>query len=280
MRPPAQNRSTSGFTLIELLVVVAVIAVLAALLLPAVSHGKEQGQSIRCLNNSRQLGLAWIMYADDHDGKLTANCSGSRSGTDEFSPSWSGGWLDFSSSLDNINVAYLVDANYRNGAKLGPYIKNAATFRCPADRSQVRIHGTLFNRVRTYSMNSYVNGIRWRGSLGDWQSTEWTTFRRYSDINKPAPSHLWIMMDEREDSINDGYFSFDVGAGKIVDYPGSYHGGSANIHFADGHTEKKKWHDSRTKPVLEKGELIDLNVPSPENIDIQWLERRTTAAAD
>jgi prepilin-type processing-associated H-X9-DG protein len=87
------------------------------------------------------------------------------------------------------------------------------------------------------------------------------------------------MMDEREDSINDGYFSFDIGAGKIIDYPGSYHGGSANINFADGHTEKKKWYDSRTKPILEKGQLIDLNVPSPENIDIQWLEQRTTSPA-
>jgi len=278
MRAPVQSQSPSGFTLIELLVVIAIIAVLAALLLPAVSNSKEQGYSIRCMNNSRQLGLAWIMYADDHDGKLAPNCSGSRSGSDEFSPSWAGGWLDFSGSFDNINVAYLVDSTYRNGAKLGPYVQNPTVYRCPADRSQARIYGKNYNRVRTYSMNSYVNGIGWHRPLGDWQRTQWTTFRRYSDIVRPAPSHLWLMMDEREDSINDGYFSFDVGEGKIVDYPGSYHGGSANINFADGHTEKKKWYDSRTKPVLENGELIELNVPSPENIDIQWLENRTTSA--
>ncbi len=272
-----QTHARAGFTLIELLVVIAIVGVLAALLLPAVSRGREQGQSVQCLNNSRQLGLAWILYADDHGGRLVPNCSGSRSGTDEISPSWSGGWLDFSSRSDNINIAYLVDENFRNGAKLGPYIQNPGVFRCPADRSQVRILERTYNRVRTYSMNSYANGIRWGGPRGDWQSAEWITFRRYSEIVRPAPSQLWIMMDEREDSINDGYFSFAIGEGKIIDYPGSYHGGSANINFADGHTEKKKWYDERTKPVLEKGGLMALNVPSPGNIDIAWLERRTTS---
>lgn len=267
-----------GFTLMELLVVIGIIGVLAALLLPAVNHSKEQGYSIRCMNNSRQLGLAWILYADDNDGKLVPNCAGYRSGTDEFSPSWSGGWLDFSARLDNINTAYLIDPDYRNGAKLGAYIKNPSVYRCPGDRSQVNIYGTVYHRVRTYSMNSYINGISWGRPFGPWQSSAFKTYRRFSEIIRPAPAQLWLMMDEREDSINDGYFSFDVGEGKIVDYPGSYHSGSANINFADGHTEKKKWYDERTKPVIDKGELIELNVPSPANLDIDWLERRTTTA--
>ena len=128
-------------------------------------------------------------------------------------------------------------------------------------------------------MNSYLNGISWRSAFGPWQSSGFITYRKYSDILRPSPAQLWLMMDEREDSINDGYFSFDVGEGKIVDYPGSYHSGSANINFADGHSEKKKWYDQRTKPIIEKGVLIDLNVPSPENIDIAWLEQRTTSVA-
>jgi prepilin-type processing-associated H-X9-DG protein len=261
----------------ELLVVIAIIAVVASLLLPAVNHSKEQGYSVRCLNNARQLGLAWILYADDNDGNLVPNCAGYRSGSDGFSPSWAGGWLDFSGRLDNINTAYLIAPIDSPGAKLGPYVKNPTVYRCPGDRSQVRIYGQIYSRVRSYSMNSYANGISWGRPFGPWQSPDFITYRRFSEILRPSPAQLWLMMDEREDSINDGYFSFDVGAGKIVDYPGSYHGGSANINFADGHTEKKKWYDERTKPIIEKGELIELNVPSPENIDIAWLERRTTS---
>jgi prepilin-type N-terminal cleavage/methylation domain-containing protein len=77
MITPSRNR---GFTLIELLVVIAIIAVLAGLLLPALSRAKSAGQGIQALNNLRQLGLGWIMYADDHNGRLVRNSDGTQAG--------------------------------------------------------------------------------------------------------------------------------------------------------------------------------------------------------
>jgi prepilin-type N-terminal cleavage/methylation domain-containing protein/prepilin-type processing-associated H-X9-DG protein len=276
--PASQPPSRAAFTLIELLVVIASIAVLASLLLPAVGHSREQGRSIQCLNNARQLGLAWVMYADDHAGWLPPNCDGTQSGADERSPSWAGGWLDFDPSPDNLNTSYLIDPTYRNGGRLGAYLKNVNVFRCPADRSQVTLFGRTVNRVRTYSMNCYLGGVGDRGRrLGTWQSREWTPFRRFSDIRKPTPSRAMLMIDEREDSINDGYFSFLMGKPVIVDYPGAYHGRSSNINFADGHSEKKKWTDSRTVPTLNRGVLIPLVVPSAENVDLSWMQQRATS---
>jgi prepilin-type processing-associated H-X9-DG protein len=89
-----------------------------------------------------------------------------------------------------------------------------------------------------------------------------------------------LMIDEREDSINDGYFSFLMGEPVIVDYPGAYHGDSSNINFADGHSEKKRWTDPRTVPALHHGQLIPLVVPSAENADLDWMQRRATSPAD
>ena len=63
----------SGFTLIELLVVIAIIAILAALLLPALSRAKEQAYTAVCINNQKQLQLAWHMYVEDNNGKLPRN---------------------------------------------------------------------------------------------------------------------------------------------------------------------------------------------------------------
>jgi len=280
LKPPPTTRATrrAALTLIELLVVIALIAVLASLLLPAINHSKEQGRGIQCLSNARQLGLAWIMYADDHAGWLPPNCDGTQSGADERSPSWAGGWLDFDPNPDNINTSYLIDPDYRNGGRLGAYLKNVNVFRCPGDRSQVTIFGRTMNRVRTYSMNCYMGGVGDRGRrLGTWQSREWTTFRRFSDIRKPTPSRAMLMIDEREDSINDGYFSFLMGEQVIVDYPGAYHGRSSNINFADGHSEKKKWTDPRTVPTLNRGVLIPLVVSSAENVDLVWMQQRATS---
>jgi prepilin-type N-terminal cleavage/methylation domain-containing protein/prepilin-type processing-associated H-X9-DG protein len=277
-RPASGAPLVTAFTLIELLVVIAVIAVLVSLLLPTIGRSREQGRSIQCLNNVRQLGLAWIMYADDHAGRLAPNCDGVWSGFDERAPSWAGGWLDFDPRPDNINTSYLIDPNFRNGGRRGAYLKNVNVFRCPGDYSQVVLFGKAVNRVRTYSMNCYVGGVGDRGRpLGTWQSPEWITYRRYADIRRPSPASLLLLIDEREDSINDGYFSFLMGEQVIVDYPGAYHGAGSNINFADGHSERREWTDPRTVPRLNRGALIPLVVPSPTNPDLAWLQQRATA---
>ncbi len=271
-------RSIRGFNLIELLVVIAIIGIIAGLLLPALTGAKAQAQKIHCLSNLRQLHLAWQLYADDYGGQLAPNGHSPLSGLESNRPSWVGGWLDFSDRLDNIDVRWLMDPGYRHGAKLAPYLRASGVFRCPADKSRVRILGQILPRVRSMSINCYMNGLETVGVNAFWQSDAFLTFRKQEDLSLAPPALMFVFIDEREDSINDGYFASDLrnqkGRFTMVDFPASYHKRSANLTFADGHAESHRWSDPRSTPSLFPGNLLQLNIASPENTDLQWLQER------
>jgi prepilin-type N-terminal cleavage/methylation domain-containing protein/prepilin-type processing-associated H-X9-DG protein len=271
-------RPVPAFSLIELLVVIAIIAILASLLLPALAGAKNQAQKIKCLSNLRQLHFAWQLYADDHRGHLVPNGHSPLSGLEPARPSWVGGWLDFSERLDNIDVRWLMDPGYHHGAKLAPYLRTSGVFRCPADKSNVQISGQILSRVRSVSANCYMNGLETIGVNAFWQSDAFVTFRKQEDLHRSTPALMFVFVDEREDSINDGYFASDLqnqlGRFTMVDFPASYHHQAANFTFADGHAESRRWTDPRTIPPLQPRQLLQLNIPSPDNPDLQWLQER------
>jgi len=268
------QRGNRGFTLIELLVVIAVIAILAALLLPSQARAKVQAKTIVCINNQRQLSLAWLMYTEDHHESLPPN-TGYIGPATPGGPSWVMGWLENNPTYDwpdNTNILHL------QNSLLAPYLASVVPlWRCPSDLSSSLIYGQRLPRVRSYSMNGFMDSSPDHGEIETWK-----VFQRSTEI--PVPSDLFVMIDEREDTICNGLFIVDMYEPRPWMYsaPRSAHNGGGVLGFADGHVIRKAWLDLATWPCLSPrghgaghgADHIDRLDGAPR--DMGWLRQHTT----
>lgn len=257
--PRPDRREQDAFTFTDLLVVLGVVTVLALLSLTALAHNQPSSDRAGCANNLRRLMQAWQMYADDNSGRLVANYSSTPGGA------WVSGWLDYSpANPDNTSALKLTNAAY---AQIAPYVNSSSLFQCPADSTALVVGGVTMLRVRSYSMNGYV------GPTSSPWSFNYQVMVKMAEVSQPAS--IFVLLEEHSGSINDSEFYSDlanVGAdARIIDYPGHFHLGGANLGMADGHIEYWQWADDRTMPPMN-GRAVFLNVNSPNNPDVARLQ--------
>jgi prepilin-type N-terminal cleavage/methylation domain-containing protein len=269
-----------AFTLIELLVVMAIIAVLAAMLLPTLTKAKAKAQGIHCMSNHRQLCLAWRLYAEDsNDNLVYASDDGKTNPLNKYA--WTLTHMDYDPN-NRANWDPALDIMIR---PLWNYSKSTQIYKCPSDGSFVTVAGVKHPRVRTMSMNLYLGGFV--GTDGGWTWADpFNICTKMSQLvggkESPGPTKTWVFLDQREDLINWGNFMTDMRGfpdkpelyGFQQDLPGIYHNLACGFSFADGHSEIHRWGDPRTMPPLYS--KVAEQLPTPGNPDVAWLQEHST----
>lgn len=248
---PASYRA---FTLVELVVVVTILALVAAMSLPALCKTNIKSHGLQCMSNMKTLNAAWTTWSLDNGEKLM----GSRD------------WVVLSDMSDPASVEF-IDLNRR--LTTSPFIvylgENVKVYKCPAD-PRVSTHSLYKGTpiARSYSVNI------WMGTDG---GPGYTVFKKMSDMNRPGPANTFVFADEGK-SINDPvmfvpmdtYDPINLPGKAWIDVPASFHSNAGNLSFVDGHVETHKWTDARTLTAT-------IATASPNNLDIDWLQSKSSA---
>jgi prepilin-type N-terminal cleavage/methylation domain-containing protein/prepilin-type processing-associated H-X9-DG protein len=267
------RRSRHGaFTLIELLVVIAIIAILAGMLLPALSKAKEKTKGITCMNNGRQMTLAWQLYAQDENELLVKSLDNGATPENAKRALFCQGSLDFSNNPNNWNPSDSIAKS-----PLQKYNGNSyQIWKCPSDIGLVQNNlRQKVPRVRSQSMSQVFD-------FGQWlPASRYKVYSRLANID--VPTQTWVMIDENPDSINDAACAvqmceMNATSGTIVDYPAAYHNGAAGLNFADGHAEIHQWKGSKIKPKVRYSNWMTTTSAGDSLNDIKWWSQNTTVS--
>jgi prepilin-type N-terminal cleavage/methylation domain-containing protein len=234
-----------AFTLLELLVVIAIIAILAALLLPALSAAKVRAQTAGCLNNTRQLAIAWRIYVDDNNGTLARNLPRAVAGNQAT-------WAQQNVGANN---------NLTQGL-LYPYVLSRAVYHCPGDTSQ----SNGVPQQLSYSMNGWMGGRTMNQQ--PYSEPSYRTYVRESEIAAiGGSSRLWLIMDQLPGPDSDAWFQVNMDDSKIfASFPGIQHAHGAGMNFPDGHTSVFRLRDPRSNPGAQY-----TGGPGTNSVDSDWL---------
>jgi prepilin-type processing-associated H-X9-DG protein len=274
-----------AFTLVELLVVIAVIATLAALLLPALAGAKMQATRVQCTSNERQMLTAWAVYYTDNDDRLVLN-GGDMAPTSAQPHLWVYGGAH--GSADSLtNDLYLTGANF----SLFAYTKAQQAeklYKCPGDTSTWPLWNLgngptpTANRwvteLRSYALNSYMGSTPALAIEPLIVSAGYKQYAKSSRIAADFPADRFVFADVNPASICTPGFGVDMTHTFWIHYPSYLHRGRGVLSFADGHVEPHRWMDSRTMVHLGSGTFIPHGIMSPNNPDLIWLASKTSSA--